>query len=199
MGRSLKNIIAGLSPRERRLVAVMGLLFVVFIIFLIVFVFNSKVSELEEDSERLTEALRLVDEKADAYLEAEAQKEALIQNATNKPTPLSTIVDKAAKKVEIDTPDTKELPDLRHGTQWLEHAVELSLRDVDILKLTLFMEEIEENRRRFPIAISKLEINKRKRAANHTYQVRMTVSTYEQVVGESSEKTKMGRKGAGRK
>ena len=200
MGRSFKNIVAGLSPREQRLVAVMGLLFVAFIIFIIVFLFNSKVTELEENSDQLTQSLRLLDEKAESYLAEEQQKEQLIQNATNKPTPLSTIVDKASKKVEIETPDTKELPDQRHGTQWVEHSVELSLRDIDILKLTLFMEEIEENRRRFPIAISKLEVNKRKRATDNTYQVRMTVSTYEQEVAEEpSGKKKSGRKGSGRK
>lgn len=178
----------------------MGLLFVVFVIFLIVFLFNSRVTELEEESEQLENAIRLLEEKEADYFDAQQQKEQLLQNASNKPTPLSTIVDKASKKVELDIPDTKELPDQRHGTQWIEHAVELSLRDVDILKLTLFMEAIEENRRKFPIAISKLEINKRKRAADHTYLVRMTVSTYEQVVDEeSSSKKKAVRKGSGRK
>lgn len=178
---------AGLSPREQRLVVVMGLMFIVFILFLIVFLFNTKVAELEETNEQLTNALRLLDDKADDYQAAQQLKQQLSRNASKKPTPLSTIVDKASKKVEIDTPDTKELPDQRHGAQWLEHAVDLSLRDIDILKLTEFMEAIEDNRRKFPIAISKLEINKRKRAANHIYQVKMTVSTYEQVVVDAKE------------
>ena len=203
MARSFKNVIAGLSPREQRLVGVMGLLFIVFAIFLIVFLFNAKVAELEETSEELTNALRLLDEKADDYQMAQQLKQQLKRSASKKPTPLSTIVDKASKKVELDTPDTKELPDQPRGTQWVEHAVDLSLRDVGILKLTEFMEAIEDNRKKFPIAISKLEINKRNRAADHTYQVKMTVSTYEQVVdtteSQSSKSKKKSTRKAGRK
>ena len=200
MGRSIKNVMAGLSAREQRLVAIMGGMFVVFVIFLMVFLFNNKVAELEERSENLTEAMRLFEEKSGDYVTAEQKKAQRISNASNKPTPLSTIVDKASKKVEIDPPDTKELPDLKHGTQWVEHAVELNLREIDILKLTLFMEEIESNRRRFPIAISKLDVNRRKRAADFSYQVKMTVSTYEQVVEESTvPDKKSGRKSARRK
>ena len=180
MGRSIKNIIAGLSAREQRLVAVMGLLFVVFAVFLTVFVFNSRISDLDEENESLLQSLRLLDEKADDYLSQKQREQQLSSKATVKPTPLSTVVDRAGKKVDIETPDTKELPDQRHGTQWVEHSVELSIREIDLLKLTLFMEEIESNRRQFPIAVSKLSINKRKRPIDVVYQVTMTISTYEQ-------------------
>ena len=59
--------------------------------------------------------------------------------------------------------------------------------------------QIEANRRKFPIAISKLEINKRKRAASHTYQVKMTVSTYEQVIEAEDTRAKRGKKKTSRK
>ena len=180
MGRSFKNIIAGLSAREQRLVAVMGLLFVVFVVFLTMYVFNSRISDLEDENDSLVESLRLLDEKADDYLVQKQHEKQLSSKATVKPTPLSTIVDRAGKNVDIETPDTKELPDQRHGSLWVEHAVEVSIREIDLLKLTLFMEEIESNRRQFPIAVSKLSINKRKRPTDVVYQVNMTISTYEQ-------------------
>lgn len=186
MGRSLKNIIAGLSPRERRLVALMGLLFVVFFVFIIVFIFNSKIGDLEEETEQLTASLKLLEEKAADYKERLATSNQSANRATQKPTPLPTLVDKACKKLELEMPDVKELPDQRHGTQWLEHAVELSIREIDLLKLTQFMEEVELNRKRFPIAISKLEINKRKRPEGYAFHVTMTISTYEQEAGEAS-------------
>ncbi len=198
MGRSLKNIVTGLSAREQRLVAVMGLLFAGFIVFLTIFLYQSKLSDLEEENAALTESLRLMDEKEADYLAEKQHEQQISQKASQKPTPLSTIVDKASRKVEIETPDTKELPDLRHGTQWLEHSVELSFREIDLLKLVEFMEEIESNRIQFPIAVSKLDINKRKRPLDVVYQVNMTISTYEQLSKSEREsaahKTKGGRK-----
>lgn len=200
MGRSFKNIIAGLSAREQKLVAIMGLLVVLFAAFLIFFVFQTRLSELEDENDSLAASLRLMDEKEGIFL-AQKQREAqLTAKASAKPTPLSTIVDKAAKTVEIETPDTKELPDQRHGTQWLEHAVELSFREIDLLKLTEFMEEIESNRRLFPIAVSKLDINKRKRPTDVVYQVSMTISTYEQLSkDEQAESRATGAKRGGRR
>jgi hypothetical protein len=192
MGRSLKNILTGLSAREQRLAAVMALLFVLFGIFLAVFVFKSNISDLEDENDALIESLRLMDEKEADYLAEKQREQQLSQKASQKPTPLSTIVDKASRKVDIETPDTKELPDLRHGTQWMEHAVELSFREIELLKLVEFMEEIETNRRQFPIAVSKLDINKRKRPTDVVYQVNMTISTYEQLSKSEREASRKG-------
>ena len=180
MGRSLKNIIAGLSERERRLVAAMALIFILFIIFLFVFLFSTKISDLEEEAEQLTASLRLLEEKQADYKERKASATRAAPRASQKPTPLPTLVDKTCKKLDLAMPDVKELPDQRHGTTWLEHAVELSMREMDLLKLTQFMEEVESNRRRFPIAISKLDINKRKRTTGNSFHVKMTISTYEE-------------------
>ncbi len=180
MGRSFKNIIAGLSEREQRLVAVMGLMFLVFIIFLIVFLVGSKVSDLEEEAETLAEGLRLLDEKQAAYQERKLAAADTGNQAQQKPTPLPTMVDKASKAHDLEMPDMKELPEQRHGSSWVEHSVELSMRDVDLLNLTEFMEEIIKNRTRFPVAISKLEVNKRKKADGASFHVKMTISTFEQ-------------------
>jgi type II secretory pathway component PulM len=194
MGRSLKNIVAGLTPRERRLLAVMGLMFFVFVIFIVVFVFSSSISDMETESEQLTATLKLLDLKEADY-KAQKQTRPASTRSTQKPTPLRTLVEKVSRKLEVDTPDMKELPDQKHGTQWLEHAMELTMQEIDILKLTEFMEEIESNRRSFPIAISKLVINKRKRPTGSSYTVKLTVSTYE----ERKEATSKDKSGSARK
>jgi type II secretory pathway component PulM len=199
MGRSLKNIVAGLSAREQRLAAFMGAMLVLFAVFLSAFIFQTRISEMEEQDEKLLEALQLLDEKEAEYLARKQQEKLLTEKASQKPTPLSTIVDRAGKKAEIDTPDTKELPDQRHGTQWLEHSAELSIREIDLLKLVEFIEEIETNRRQFPIAVTKLDINKRKRPLNVVYQVTMTISTYEQVSKDEMEESRLGSRKGGRR
>ncbi len=178
MGRSLNNIVAGLSPRERRLLMVTGVMFFVFLTFIGAFLFSSSVGDLEDERADLTTSLRLLDEKEGDYLTR--NKKQPKRKVTKTPTPLRTLVEKVCKKLEMDTPDMKELPDQSHGQVWVEHAMELTIRQTDILKLTEFMEEIESSRRQFPIAISKLSVNKRKRSNEVMYNVQLTVSTYEQ-------------------
>lgn len=178
MGRSLKNIVAGLNPRERRLLLVMSVIFVVFTVFIAGFLFSASVGDLEDESEKLATSLSLINAKAADY---KARKQSrLPTKAVGKPTPLRTLVEKISKKLAVDPPDMKELPDMRHGETWIEKAMELTIHRIDILQLTEFMEEIESNRNRFPIAISKLEVNRRKSPTGVTYNVKMTVSTYEQ-------------------
>ena len=86
----------------------------------------------------------------------------------SKPTPLRTMVDKIGKKTNVTVPDMKELPDQRHGVSWIEHAVELSMRQIGLADLTKFMEEVEGNRRRFPIAITNWKFARENGRRMHT-------------------------------
>ncbi len=175
----LRNMLAGMSERERRLVAVMGGIFVVFIVFLFVFLIGSKKGELKDRETQNRTALTLLRQEGPEY--ERKQTEALMSGQTQqgKPMPLRTLIDKIGKQVDVTVPDMKELPDQKHGAGWLEHGIELSMREVGLLTLTRFMEEVEGYKRRFPIAITKLEVRKRRRVPD-SYDVRMVVSTYEQ-------------------
>ena len=177
MVRYLRNMIAGLSERERRLVTAAGLVFVAMFILLSWFLVTSKVSDLREENEQYGELLRLIDAKKQVYLDKVQKSKALQKTA--KPTPLRTLVDKIGRELNVTVPDVKELPDQRPSGSWLERSVEITMREIGLVDLTRFMEEVENNRRKFPIAISKLEVRSRKRKPD-TYNVKMTIATYEQ-------------------
>jgi type II secretory pathway component PulM len=177
MVRYLRNMIAGLSERERRLVTAAGLVFVAMFILLSWFLVTSKVSDLREENEQYGELLRLIDAKKQVYLDKVQKSKALQKTA--KPTPLRTLVDKIGRELNVTVPDVKELPDQRPSGSWLERSVEITMREIGLVDLTRFMEEVENNRRKFPIAISKLEVRSRKRTPD-TYNVKMTIATYEQ-------------------
>ncbi len=193
----IRNLVAGLSERERRLVIVMGLMFAVFIIFLVVFFVQSGISDLEKKTTNYTKSLKLIAEKEEAYLaqrrEAKAWKN---RGASKQPVPLRTLIDKIGKQLDVVVPDMKELPDQRHASLWQEHAMELSMREIGLASLTKFMEEVERNRRKFPIAITRIEIRKRKRTQD-SYDVKMVITTYErsaEALGSKAGKT--GKHGA---
>ncbi len=181
MTKYVRNLIAGLSERERRLVALTGFVFVAIVVFISVFFVQSGIGDLEVQIQEYSDALRLIAKKEPAYLEM--QREQKKPNA-GKPTPLRTLVDKIGRQLDVTVPDMKELPDQHHAGLWLEHSVELSMREIGLVNLTKFMEEVEKNERRFPIAITKLEIRKRKRTQD-SYDVKMVIATYEKTTAET--------------
>ncbi len=197
MGEFVRNLIAGLSERERRLVGIAGLIFFVFVIFLFVFLVRTKIGDLEDDNIKYTNILRFIDQKEQDFLEQKQKSRQSKSRSTAKPTPLRTLVDKIGRQLNVTVQDVKELPDHRHNSNWLEHAVELSMREIGLFDLTKFMEEVRANRRRFPIAITKLEIRKRKRVQD-TYDIKMVIATYEQAkeeVAPGKRPSGSGRKG----
>jgi hypothetical protein len=82
------------------------------------------------------------------------------------------------KKIGMPNPDTKELPDQSRDNAWTEHGVEVAWREVSLEQLTKFMEEVEGNRRRFPIAVTRLEV-RRRRPGENAFDVTIAISTYE--------------------
>jgi hypothetical protein len=175
MSSFFSNLIAGLSERERRLVGIMAGLFAVLVVFLTVFLLGRTVSALADKHEEGQQILRLLAKDGAKYLEA---KQEASQRPTGKPIPLRTFVDRVGAANNITVQDVRELPDEKHGARWLEHSVELSIREVGLLALTRFMEEVESHKNRFPVAIVKLDIRKRRRVPD-SYDVTMVISTYE--------------------
>jgi hypothetical protein len=181
----VRNLISGMSERERRMVLGLVFAFVVFILFIVWFLVRGSVTDLREKTETYEEGLSLIAQKQGAYLEQKAQN--LKGKSARKPTPLRTLVDKIGRQLGVNMPDVKELPEQRHSPLWLEHSVELSMRGIGLVNLTKFMEEIESNRQRFPIAITKLEVRKQKRVQD-VYNVKMVITTYEQNLEEKPKK-----------
>jgi len=178
MASMVRNLIAGMSDREQKMAALMVLVLFLLMVFLAVFLVSSSIGDLEVKRLDQGELLRFINAKEQEYIALKKEVESSLTKARSKPTPLRTLVDNVVKKTGVSDPDTKELSDQHHGERWVEHAVEVSMRQVGLENLTKFMEEVEGNRRKFPIAITKLEIRKRRMPMDQ-YDVKMTISTYE--------------------
>ncbi|MFO8070246.1 MAG: hypothetical protein R6V85_00105 [Polyangia bacterium] len=186
-----QSLVAGLSAREKRLAAAMGVVLVVMLVSLAVFFVRSSISELKRENRARAETTRLLEVRGPEYRIRKMQGR---RREFGKPIPLRTMVDQVCKKTGLPDPDTKERPDQPHEGGWIEHAVELSMRRVGLEQLTEFMENVESNRRRFPVAITKLEIRKRRRSED-SFDITMTISTYERFETEEAAEGEGGRNG----
>ena len=179
MASLVRNFIAGMSAREKRLAVVMLVVMLGMGIGFAIYLVNSAISEIQDDFEESAMILKEIELKREAFLEAK-QAQRFDKKAWGTPMPLRTLVDKVAEQTEVTVPDVKEIPD-KAGDVWIEHAVELSIRDVGLESMTRFMEEVEDYRRKFPIAITKLKIRKRRGGEDSFDVLEMMISTYEQV------------------
>jgi hypothetical protein len=198
MASLLRNFIAGMSAREKRMAAAMLVVMLGMGIGLAIYLVRSSIAEVEDSFEESANILKLIEAKREDYLAAK-QARRFDKKARGKPMPLRTLVDKVAEQTEVTVPDVKEIPD-KAGEVWIEHAVELSIRDVGLESMTRFMEEVEDYRRKFPIAITKLKIRKRRGGEDSFDVLEMMISTYEQVQAEAGagEAAKAGGPAAGR-
>jgi hypothetical protein len=182
MASMLRNVVAGMSAREKRMAMLAGAVVAAFVVFLAIFFVRSAIGEVVTENENRANLIRILELKGPHYLK---QKLELSRTEPRgKPVPLQSLVDSTSQKVGVMTPDTKALPEQRHGDAWVESSMEISLREVGLEQLTRFMETIEGNRRQFPVAITKLELRKRRRGED-SFDVKMTISTYGQLVQQA--------------
>ncbi|MBW2277684.1 MAG: hypothetical protein JRF63_09350 [Deltaproteobacteria bacterium] len=185
MASLVRNFIAGMSAREKRMAAAMLVVMLGMGVGLAIYLVRSAISEVEDRFEGSANILKAIELGRDDFLAAK-QAQRFDKKARGKPMPLRTLVDKVAEQTEVTVPDVKEIPD-KVGEVWIEHAVELSIRDVGLESMTVFMEKVEDYRRKFPIAITKLKIRKRRGGEDSFDVMEMMISTYEQVEAKPDE------------
>ncbi|MBN2524833.1 MAG: hypothetical protein JXR76_00480 [Deltaproteobacteria bacterium] len=182
MSSVLRNLLAGLSAREKKMVAAMGITFVLMICFLIAWLVGGAISDLEHDTTEWNELIQYV-QKMESFYQDKKQSDTRLETL-GKPRPLRTLVDNVVKKTGVAEVDTKELNDKSWAGGWLERSAEVTFRQVDLQGIVAFMKEVENNRVTFPIAITNLKILKQRRIEG-MYRVSLTISTYEKVVEQA--------------
>lgn len=178
MSSIVRNFLAGLSSREKKMVAAMSVTAVLMICFFTAFFVGGAISDLERDTADWTELLGYV-QVMEANFKGKEKSQKRVDRL-GKPTPLRTLVDNVAKKTGATNADTKELNDKTYPGGWLEKSAEVSFREIDLAGVVAFMKEVENNKRLFPIAITKLNIRKQIRQVG-MYRVSMTIATYEKI------------------
>ena len=182
MSSVLRNLLAGLSAREKKMVAAMGIIFVLMVCFLIAWLVGGAISELERDAADWNELILYVQKMEPLYKDKKQSDTRL--DTLGKPRPLRTLVDNVVKQTGVAEADTKELNDKSWPGGWLERSAEVTFREVNLEGMVSFMKEVENNRRTFPIAITNLKILRQRRVEG-MFRVSMTISTYEKVVEQA--------------
>lgn len=132
-----------LAPRERRwltvLAAVVG---AVTVILGTTYVF-SIVSDLEEGNAEIREALSAIAKHHDEYLEAKTRIATQEARIGTEPPQLTADLEAAAREENLQISESSERPNTPAGRRYVEHDVDLKMREVDLQTLTKFLRRVE--------------------------------------------------------
>ncbi len=181
-----------LTDRERTLVAGMGVVLVVVIIFGIGVSIAQGLSDLEDDNRAIRQALKDIDSNRDAYLRARQKTAQLEARMGRGAVQLQGYLESAAKEAGVEIAETVERQPAPLGKKYVEKTVDLRLRKVPLEPLSRFLRKIETG----PNLVAVTSLSVRSRDDKHEdLEVEMGVSTYEHAPEGAKASHKKGDKG----
>jgi hypothetical protein len=174
-----------LAPRERR-----GLVVLVIAIVSVIFIGGtyytfSSVGDLEEDNAAMREALTAIAKHRDEYLEAKSRSQQQEQRIGNDPPQLTADIEAAAHEEQIEIAESSERPTTPAGRRYVEHDLDIKIREVGLQPLTRFLRRLETGPRL--IFFTRLSIKRRFSDADKL-DVEATATAFERVREEKGKK-----------
>jgi type II secretory pathway component PulM len=180
---------ARMAPRERRVAAGLGAAAVVLAVMVAGFLYFDSIEELAEQNDDMREALAAMAKKRDLYLENKAKVRAQELKIGSSPPQFGQDLEAAAKEVNIQIPETSERPETPVGKNYVEHAVDVKLRNVDLQSLSKFLMKLETGSR-FMI-VTRLDVRTRF-GETEKFDADVTITSYERVKDADRLKKKPG-------
>lgn len=178
-----------MAPRERRLVAALGAAVVLMVMFVGGFMFFSSLGDVETRNEEIRDALKAIARNRNEYLEAKGQMRALEVRIGSIPPQLATDLEAAAREVGIQIPETNERPAAAVGKRYMEHNVDVTLRQVDLQQLARFLHKLETGQHM--IYVTRLDV-RRRFAEKDKLDVKLTASGIERVQAQPNKRKLAG-------
>jgi hypothetical protein len=147
-----------MAPRERRLVGGLVAAVLAFAVLVTGFIIFSSLGDIAESNNDARQALADIAKHKDEYLEAKERMVAQEVRIGTEPPQFAADLEEAAREVGIQIPETNEHPPVAAGKRYLDHRVDVKLRQVDLLSLSKFLARLENGRRL--IVVTQLRVRK---------------------------------------
>ncbi|HTM44489.1 MAG TPA: hypothetical protein VL137_06010 [Polyangiaceae bacterium] len=175
-----------LAPRERQLLGVMIVVFLVMVVLLIPLGVTSMLSSKRGEIEELQNALDRIEAQRPLLVRREQERNALLAKYRQAPPSLASYLSKIATSNSIEIPEIKDRPPVPYGKKFEEQSVDLTLKKVGLVNLSKFLEGVVKGG--YPISVSKLNIRGRG-ATPDSYDVTTTVSAYRHLADSKAAKS----------
>jgi len=170
-----------MAERERRLFVVFMMSLGLFVVVVGGYLVSSDIAETNAENEDIRAALKAIARNRTEYLEAKQKMRAMEVRLGDTTPQLATDMEAAAKEVGIQIPETNERTATPVGRRYLEHNVDVKLRQVDLKQLGKFLYRLETSGHL--IYVTRLDV-RRRFAERDKLDVELTATAIERLKKE---------------
>jgi uncharacterized small protein (DUF1192 family) len=147
---------AGLNDREKRLVAVMGAVFGVLVVFLPMYLLNMSIASLEDENEEIATVMRDIERAAPQLAEREAARRAAEARYDIQAPALSSLLEAQSRDQEMTINAVTNQPEVQEGRFRRRH-VRASFPGTGLRAAVKLMNSLEASQ--YPIALERIHID----------------------------------------
>jgi type II secretory pathway component PulM len=175
--KSIDEALSRMSPRERSLVAALGVSIAALFLLVGGYIIYSRLDDLEDSNSAMRQALRDIERKRGAYLQARTRSATLEGRIGTTPLSLSGYLEQIAKDTGVEVRETNPRTPEKVGKKYIQQSIDVRLSKVQLEPLVKFMRKLEQSPSNL-VMVTQLSV--RARDDKHVdFDVDMTVSTYE--------------------
>jgi len=174
----VRGALAGLSPREKRLLIALGVV-AALLVFLGVGLWASRrLAALEAERSAMVDTLRFLQRARGRIAVRTQRREAILARYRTRAPALTTFVEEQARAASVQVSEAQDRAPVPAGPRFTERSVSIRLRAVPLEALADFMDRIDQAS--FPVAITAVRIRRRFGEANRYDVDDMVISTFDQ-------------------
>jgi general secretion pathway protein M len=184
-----------LAPRERRGISVLGLVGVTVAVVGGGMYAMNKIGDLQDQNAAIRDALGAIAQHRDEYLEAKSRNAVQEARIGNDPPQLTADLEAASRAENVQIAESSERPAVPAGRRYVEHDMDIKIRETDLQSLTKFMRRVETGPRL--VFFTRLELKHRYSDDSDKLDVELTATAFERVRDDKIKKRPDGKSGGG--
>ncbi len=191
----LQRMLAGLSPRERKLMLGLGITFVILLLGGMYWWSASALDDIESERASAVDALRVIRNESSHIRDRRRRRDQMLERYRTRAPALTSFVESAAREANVTVSEATDRNPTNDGRSFQRRAVNIRLRRVDLQSLVNFMSRIDSAP--FPVAITSIRIRRRFGEANAYDVDDMVISTWDRTATAAADRrTTTGSAGA---
>lgn len=179
---SIRQQLSELNERERKLLTILGAVFVAILVVLPLYLISSSISDIETENQALADVLAEIQDARTELAQRDAEREAAMARYGTPTPPLGSFVENEANQQELRLREVTDQPEQVFG-EFRRRAVRASMPNVELRPVIKMVTSIENSR--YPVAINRLQIENYRRGDN--YNVELGVLTFDRAVPETDD------------
>lgn len=179
---SIRQQLSELNERERKLLTILGAVFVAILVVLPLYLISSSISDIETENQALADVLAEIQDARTELAQRDAEREAAMARYGTPTPPLGSFVENEANQQDLRLREVTDQPEQVFG-EFRRRAVRASMPNVELRPVIKMVTSIENSR--YPVAINRLQIENYRRGDN--YNVELGVLTFDRAVPETDD------------